>query len=139
MWPLFNFVLYKCFMLQHHSCLTPVLVHSYWISISWLYHAVVITWVNLSNEPYIVPASYTGLESPCTGSAIILHLIAEITYYPSHNRSANLRLWRKCHIKVPSYMNGSITSLTIQSHNYLLNDKDRERRGRNTVGTITAG
>lgn len=36
-------------------------------------------------------------------------------------------------------MNGSITSLTIQSHNYLLNDKDRERRGRNTVGTITAG
>lgn len=68
-----------------------------------------------------------------------LHLIAEITYYPSHNRSANLRLWRKCHIKVPSYMNGSITSLTIQSHNYLLNDKDRKRRGRNTVGTIAAG
>lgn len=30
-------------------------------------------------------------------------------------------------------------SLTIQSHKYLLNGKDRERPGRNKVGTIAAG
>lgn len=35
-------------------------------------------------------------------------------------------------------MNSSITSLTIQSHKYLLNGKDRERPGRNKVGTIAA-